>query len=86
VTLRLANVTIDCGDRPQPGWFFIKVPEGKVVKNRVHFDLHAEDREAQVGRLLALGAQRFDDYEEHGTRWTTLLDVEGNEFCVAVES
>jgi hypothetical protein len=117
VTLRLANVTIDCSDpgkvagfwsaalgrlvddgasdffvsigiadRTQPAWFFIKVPEGKVVKNRVHFDLHTEDREAEVGRLLALGAQRFEDHDEHGTRWTTLLDVEGNEFCVAAES
>ena len=41
-------VSIGIGDPAQTGWFFIKVPEGKTVKNRAHFDLHAEDREAEV--------------------------------------
>jgi hypothetical protein len=70
-------------DPSQTGWFFIKVPEGKSVKNRVHVDLQCADRDAEVVRLLRLGAQRLGDYEEWGARWTTLLDVEGNEFCVA---
>jgi predicted enzyme related to lactoylglutathione lyase len=67
----------------QTGWFFIQVPEGKQAKNRMHVDLHADDREAEVTRLLGLGATRHGDYDEQGARWTTLLDVEGNEFCVA---
>lgn len=76
-------VSIGIGDPAQTGWFFIKVPEQKQVKNRAHFDLHAEDREAEVARLLGLGATKVGDYDEYGTRWTTLRDVEGNEFCVA---
>jgi predicted enzyme related to lactoylglutathione lyase len=66
----------------QTGWFFIKVPEARTAKNRVHADLQTDDREAEVARLLALGAQRVGEYDEWGARWTTLRDVEGNEFCV----
>ncbi|MDQ6674878.1 MAG: VOC family protein [Chloroflexota bacterium] len=75
--------SIGRGDHSQTVWLFIKVPEGKQGKNRVHVDLHAEDRAAEVERLVALGAQRHSDHAEHGLQWTTLLDVEGNEFCVA---
>jgi hypothetical protein len=35
-----------------------------------------------VERLLGLGATKVGEYDEYGTRWTTLRDVEGNEFCV----
>ncbi len=76
-------VSIGMRDQTQTGWFFIKVPERKSVKNRAHFDLHAADREAEVERLLALGATKVGDYDEYGARWTTFRDVEGNEFCVA---
>jgi predicted enzyme related to lactoylglutathione lyase len=76
-------VSIGMHDASRTGWFFIKVPEGKQVKNRAHFDLHADDRDAEVARLLDLGATRVGDYDEYGTRWTTLQDVEGNEFCIA---
>jgi len=76
-------VSIGIGDASQTGWFFIKVPEHKQVKNRAHFDLHADDRDAEVARLLGLGATKVGDYDEYGARWTTLQDVEGNEFCVA---
>ena len=66
-----------------PGMFFIKVPEGKTVKNRVHLDLSAgEDREVEVERLLGIGATKIGDYDEWGHPWTTLRDIEGNEFCV----
>jgi hypothetical protein len=76
-------VSIGMGDESTVGWFFIHVPEGKQTKNRMHVDLHAGDREAAVARLLELGAQRHSDHDEFGVRWTTMLDVEGNEFCVA---
>jgi predicted enzyme related to lactoylglutathione lyase len=76
-------VSIGIADPVQTGWFFIQVPEGKTVKNRAHLDLHADDRESEVARLLALGATKVGEYDEYGTRWTTLRDVEGNEFCVA---
>jgi len=70
-------------DANQTGWFFIKVAEGKTVKNRVHVDLRSDGREAEVARLLELGAQHFADHDEFGIQWTTMLDVEGNEFCVS---
>ena len=75
--------SIGIGDASQTGWFFIKVPEDKSGKNRMHVDLHSGDRDAEVTRLVSLGATHHADYDEHGTVWTTLLDVEGNEFCVA---
>jgi predicted enzyme related to lactoylglutathione lyase len=71
---------------PQPGqpvMMFIKVPEGKTAKNRMHLDLNADDRAVEVDRLVGLGATVVHDRDEFGTRWTTLTDPEGNEFCVA---
>jgi len=62
---------------------FIQVPESKTVKNRVHLDLQADDRAAEVERLVGLGAAIVHDKDEWGVRWTTLTDPEGNEFCVA---
>ena len=64
------------------GWLFIRVPEGKTAKNRLHIDFGTADRGAEVARLLALGASRIGDHDEWGAVWTTLADVEGNEFCV----
>ena len=65
-----------------PGFMFIKVPEAKTAKNRVHFDLGTTDLEAEVGRILGLGAGLVGRYHEHGVRWATFTDPEGNEFCV----
>jgi len=62
---------------------FIQVPEGKSVKNRIHLDLQADDRAAEVERLVGLGASVHSEHDEYDTRWTTLVDPEGNEFCVA---
>lgn len=64
---------------------FIAVPEGKSTKNRVHLDLGATDRPAEVERLVALGATVVHEKAEWGIEWTTLTDPEGNEFCVAQE-
>jgi uncharacterized glyoxalase superfamily protein PhnB len=71
------------GESGSPVMMFIQVPEGKTAKNRVHLDLAATDRAAEVERLVALGASVIHDTDEWGTRWTTLSDPEGNEFCVA---
>lgn len=77
-----------------PRLFFQRVPEGKVVKNRVHLDvrvgtgLTGDERltalEAECDRLVALGATRVrllpaDDEEES---CIVMQDVEGNEFCL----
>jgi predicted enzyme related to lactoylglutathione lyase len=70
-------------DPAQPNWFFAQVPEERVSKNRVHVDLEADDPEAEVKRLLELGATHYADKAEYGISWTVLQDPEGNEFCVS---
>ena len=67
------------------GLLFIRVPEAKSVKNRVHLDVQPTDatRDEEVERILGLGATLVGDFrKEDGTGWATLADPEGNEFCV----
>lgn len=56
----------------------------KTVKNRVHLDLTTTDgdREAEIERLLALGATRVDVGQGSDVDWVVMADPEGNEFCV----
>lgn len=63
---------------------FIEVPEAKTVKNRLHFDLRPTDlsQSEEVERLLALGASVHADLRHADGGWVTMLDPEGNEFCV----
>lgn len=70
------------GPRPLP-LLFQKVPEGKVVKNRVHLDFRSEDMDAEVERLLGLGAKLLAQRSLGDFRWSVLADPEGNEFCVS---
>jgi hypothetical protein len=77
-----------------PRLFFQRVPEGKVVKNRLHLDVRAgtglvgEERvaalEAECARLVALGATRVELLRADGFNESCLVmqDVEGNEFCL----
>ncbi len=64
-----------------PGLLFVRVPEPKAVKDRLHLDLRPEDRDAEVERLLTLGATPTDIGQGDQT-WVVLADPEGNEFCV----
>jgi hypothetical protein len=77
-----ASIGLHDPGRTEPRWCFAQVPEGKSAKNRVHPDLMTGDLEAEVGRLISLGASRKDDITMGSMRWTTLLDPEGNEFDV----
>lgn len=67
-----------------PGLLFVQAPDEKVVKNRVHLDLRPDTtRDAEVERLLGVGAKLVDDQRRpDGTGWVVLADPEGNEFCV----
>jgi predicted enzyme related to lactoylglutathione lyase len=58
--------------------------DAKIGKNRVHLDLTApaDEREAEISRLIALGARRVDIGQTGQESWTVLADPEGNEFCV----
>lgn len=74
--------------------FFQRVPEGKVVKNRVHLDVRVgtglvgQERldalEAECARLLPLGATRVRllEADEENESCLVMQDVEGNEFCL----
>jgi hypothetical protein len=61
---------------------FIKVPEQKTIKNRLHFDLRPEDQSAEIARLEGLGATRVDVGQGVDRDWVVMADPEGNEFCV----
>jgi hypothetical protein len=85
---RLAFKTAAASRDPEgvaPRLLFQTVPEPKTVKNRVHLDLHVGDerREAEVERLIGLGASRLWDGQQGPNRWVTMADPEGNEFCVS---
>ena len=68
------------GDISEPCFVFNKVPEPKIVKNRLHLDLVSGTFDAETERLLSLGAQRLRDVQGDKFRWTTFADIEGNEF------
>ncbi len=78
-----------------PRIYFQRVPEGKIVKNRVHLDLNVsespdtslEDRKQRVNveveRLLKEGATIYQPGAvENGEYWVVMQDPEANEFCV----
>lgn len=64
---------------------FLKVPEDKTVKNRMHICLRPTDRhrDEEVDRIVGLGAKVYEDLREGPDKgWVVLTDPEGNEFCV----
>lgn len=69
----------------RPHLILQQVPEGKVVKNRAHLDLHVPDVAAARDRYLELGARLLQEGPNClGSHcWYLMADPEGNEFCVA---
>ncbi|HUL86064.1 MAG TPA: VOC family protein [Actinomycetota bacterium] len=65
-----------------PDLLFVKVPDEKVVKNRLHLDLRPADQQVTVDRLIALGATHAEIGQTGEEPWVVLADPEGNEFCV----
>ncbi len=65
-----------------PTIWFDRVPEGKIVKNRVHLDINLGSAEA-LDRLVQLGARVLRPLGAvPGEPWAIMADPEGNEFCV----
>jgi predicted enzyme related to lactoylglutathione lyase len=68
--------------------YFMHVPEAKVAKNRVHWDvLTSGSMEADVARLVEAGAEVVEVHQDPASfdnpdTWTVMRDPEGNEFCV----
>src|SRR3954466_448795 len=67
------NIAVDPIDEAGPGFWFCRVPESKLVKNRIHVDVYGD-----VDELVRRGAVLIQEMP----RWTVLADPEGNEFCV----
>lgn len=68
----------------QPTLVFIPAAEPKDGPLRMHFDVNATDRDqdAELQRLLGLGARRADVGQSGEEPWHVLADPEGNEFCL----
>lgn len=89
--LRDAQEALILDPQGTAGLLFIRVPEPKAAKNRVHFDVWPDaadggaqlTRDQALQRALELGARLVDDRREpDGTGWIVLADPEGNEFCL----
>jgi hypothetical protein len=76
----------ECGLEGPDGRYllFLKVPEAKSVKNRMHMCLRPTDRtrDEEIDRLLGLGATLVNDLRKPDRGWAVLADPEGNEFCI----
>ena len=85
---REREIVIGTDERAAVGICFMPVTDDKVVKNRVHLDLNPggdanpAERQAEIDRILSLGAMRVDIGQQGDESWTVLADPEGNEFCV----
>ena len=68
----------------RPTLLFQAVPDPTPGKNRLHLDVNATDRDqdAELERLLGLGATRADVGQTGEEGWHVLADPEGNEFCL----
>jgi len=81
---------IDDPEERRPRLFFQRVPEGKVAKNRVHLDVGVTPGgpstpdviDAEVRRLLDLGATVVRPVKDESSYFVVMQDPEGNEFCV----
>jgi len=75
---------ISLRDVPQLGYLsFQKVPEERMVKNRVHLDMDVDDIAVATSQAVAAGARTFGGVVDEGTGLLqVMLDPEGNEFCL----
>jgi hypothetical protein len=76
------EVAIVPADEGHPLLLFVKVADAKSGKNRLHLDLTPDDRDAEVERLVNMGARHVDIGQGDDVPWVVLADPEGNEFCV----
>jgi hypothetical protein len=65
-----------------PGLTFVPAPEAKKGKNRLHLQVRPDDQDAEVERLVDMGARHVDVGQGTDVAWVVLADPEGNEFCV----
>ncbi|OBF40978.1 glyoxalase [Mycobacterium sp. ACS1612] len=68
--------------QPGPKLLFQKVADPTPGKNKIHLDFTAADVEAEVKRLVDLGAEETGRHSLGPVSWVVLADPEGNAFCV----
>jgi predicted enzyme related to lactoylglutathione lyase len=68
--------------QPGPKLLFQKVADPTPGKNRIHLDFTAADVDAEVKRLVDLGASETGRHSLGPISWVVLADPEGNAFCV----
>lgn len=69
-------------DGVSPDMVFLRVPDRRMAKNRLHLDLRPLDQGDAVARLMTAGARRVDVGQGDDVSWVVLADPDGNEFCV----
>jgi predicted enzyme related to lactoylglutathione lyase len=81
---RPREIVLGPGVHAPVGICLMPSPAQKVTKNRLHLDLPPgpDGRDAEVERILALGATRVEIGQTGEESWTVLADPEGNEFCI----
>ncbi|MGP5165688.1 VOC family protein [Arthrobacter rhombi] len=69
---------------PAPTIVLALVADAKTAPLRLHLDVNAVDRDqdAELERLLSLGARPADVGQTGAESWHVLADPEGNEFCL----
>ncbi len=68
----------------RPTMMFLQVEEDRLGKNRLHLDFFTADPAHWVDRALQAGATHLGEFDEHGSKWTTLADPEGNVFDIGL--
>lgn len=69
-------------DGVSPDMLFLRVPEAKQVKNRIHIDLRPSNQAEGLARAEALGASRVNVGQTDEVSWIVMADPEGNEFFI----
>jgi len=59
-----------------------RVPKKRPARSRLHFDLYTNEREAEVERLMTIGATKYPWRYRPGSDFIVLEDPDGNLFCV----
>ena len=65
-----------------PLMWIVPVPEAKIVKNRMHFDVIGDTAALRAAGATLIRPRDLDTEPDGAIEWDVLADPEGNEFCV----
>jgi predicted enzyme related to lactoylglutathione lyase len=80
-----ASIAADADSQRGPLPDVSQRPEGKTLKNRLHFDLQVGDVEVEAERLTRLGAKQIRSLSANNNRWISFIDPERNEFDLVAD-